>query len=229
MAAPFPVMRKTRSAVLAAALGLGVSGCESSGSVSGFSADMGKIGGLLLHEIGGIGSSGSVPRERAAAIPYATMGVRLGDSDQAMFVLASKNGDDLMWLGGKSIAVVTRHGRVVRTVGFNHNVSGVHAAEGVKQDLTQPVANYLYDFGEQSRYGIPVRCTRQNIGTEKVTIIGVPHDTSHVAEDCNASGMDWNFRNEFWVDSTGYVWKSRQFVEPRVDPLTLEVFRPAAG
>ena len=229
MAAPLPVMRKMRSAFFAAAaLTLALSACADIGNVSASNTDIGKIGALLLHEIGGIGSSASVPRERPAAIPYASIGLRLGGSDESMFVLANKSGDNLMWLGGKSLAVTTRHGRVVRTVGFGSNISGVHAAEGVKQDLTQSSVDYLYDFAEQSRYGIPVKCTRQNLGPERIEIIGVPRDTMHIAEDCNASGMDWSFRNEFWVDSAGYVWKSRQFVEPRLDSLTLEVLRPAA-
>src|SRR5205807_3420990 len=101
------------------------------------------------------------------------------------FVLASRTGDDLLWLGGTSLAVVTRHGRIVRTAGFASNVSGVHAAQGVKPDLTQPSVDYVYDFGDRARYGIAVKCTRQNLGAERITIIDVPRDTSHVAEDCS--------------------------------------------
>ena len=219
------MMANTRSILMAVVFASGVSGC---GSMANTDTDIANLGTILFRAIGGIGSSSGIPRERAAAIPYASLGVRIGRSDEAMFVLASKSGDDLLWLGGTSIAVVTRHGRVVRTAGFAHNVSGVHAAEGVKQDLTQPSVDYLYDFGDQARYGVPVRCTRQSLGTERITIIGVPRDTTHVAEDCSASAMDWSFRNEFWVDSLGYVWKSRQFVVPQLDPLTLEVLRPAA-
>jgi hypothetical protein len=228
MAAPFPVMRKAGRAVLVGVLALSLFACEDVGSVSGTNTDIGKIGVLLFHDIAGIGSSSSVPRERAAGIPYASLGVRLGGSDESMFVLATKSGDDLTWLGGKSFAITTRHGRVVRTAGFYYNASGIHPAEGVKQDLTQPSVDYLYDFAEQSRYGIPVKCTRRNLGPERIVIISVAHDTTHVAEDCSASGTDWTFQNEFWHDSSGYVWKSRQFVEPRLDPLTLEVLRPAA-
>jgi hypothetical protein len=145
-----------------------------------------------------------------------------------MFVLASKSGDDLLWLGGTSLGIVTRHGRVVRTVGFASNLSGVHATQGVRQDLTQPSVDYLYDFGEQSRYGVPVKCTRQSLGNERIVIIGVSRDTTHVSEDCTASGMDWSFRNEFWVDPAGYVWKSRQVVTPKLDSLAFEILRPAA-
>ena len=228
MAAYLPLMTRTHCVLAVAALALGVSACADTGTVSSADTDLLSVGRVLLHAIGGIGSSAGVPREQAAAIPYASLGVRIGGSDQAMFVLASKSGDDLLWLGGTSLGVVTRHGRVVRTVGFASNLSGVHPAQGVTQDLTQPSVDYQYDFGDQSRYGIPVKCTRQRLGPEKIVIIGVPRDTTHVAEECTAAGMDWSFRNEFWIDPAGYVWRSRQFVTPKLDPITFEVFRPAA-
>jgi hypothetical protein len=207
-------MAKTRCALLVAALALGISACEDTGSVSNTDTDILSLGRVVLHAIGGIGSSASVPREQAAGIPYASVGVRVGGSDQAMFVLASKTGDDLLWLGGTSLGIVTRHGRVVRTVGFASNLSGVHPAQGVKQDLTQPSVDYLYDFGDQSRYGVPVKCTRQTLGTERIVIIGVSRDTTHVAEDCTAAGMDWSFQNEF--------------VTPKLDSLAFEILRPAS-
>lgn len=228
MAASLPLIATARCVLVASACALGVSACADTGGVSGADADILGIGSVLLHAIGGIGSSASVPREQAAAIPYASLGIRIGGSDQAMFVLASKSGDDLLWLGGTSLGVVTRHGRVVRTVGFASNLSGVHPAQDVKPDLTQPSVDYLYDFGDQSRYGVPVKCTRQALGPERIVIIGVPRDTTHVAEDCTASGMDWSFRNEFWIDQAGYVWKTRQVVTPKLDPLAFEVLRPAA-
>jgi hypothetical protein len=112
-------------------------------------------------------------------------------------------------------------------VGFDHNLSGVHLAEGIKPDLSQTSVDYLYDFAEQSRYGIAVKCTRRNRGPERIVLIGVPHDVSHVTEDCAAPGLDWTFQNEFWVDAAGYVWKSREFVDPRLDGLDLEILRPA--
>jgi hypothetical protein len=227
MAASSRIIGQARSALLAVAVALALAGCEDFGNVSATDTDAGKIGVLLWREITGIGSSASVPRERAAAIPYASLGVRLGRSDESMFVLASRSGDDLLWLGGKRLAVTTRHGRVVRTVGFASNVSGVHLAGTSKQDFSQASVDYLYDFAEQSRYGIPVKCTRQNLGPEKIVIIGVAHDTSHITEDCNASGLDWSFQNEFWIDAAGYVWKSRQVVAPRFDAFSLEVLRPA--
>ncbi len=225
MAIPLPVRPRAR-AVVASLLAISLAGCEGFGNLSSGDTDIGILGTLLFHRITGIGSSGDVARERVTAIPYASLGVRLGSSDESMFVLASRSGDDLLWLGGHRLALTTRNGRIVRTAGFAQNLSGFQA---VRTDA-QPVgsgAQYLYDFSERARYGVVVNCSTKNVAEERITVLGVPHDTSHEVEDCTAAQLDWSFRNEFWRDASGFVWKSRQYVAPGLDGFDLEILRPA--
>lgn len=220
MATRFPVGRVLRS-MAAAAVAASLAGCSSISN-----SDTGRIGVLLFHEMTSIGSSDSVPRTRVAAVPYATLGVRLGSSDESMFVLAGKSGDDLVWLGGRQLAITTRHGRIVRTAGFVHNLSGFQAGPNA-QSATSGPETFLYDFAEQSRYGVAVRCEKQDLGPERLVIIGAAHDTRHIAEDCTAPQLGWEFRNEFWEDGSGFVWKSEQSAAPGLDGFTLEILRPA--
>lgn len=228
MAEPVLSNPRPRHWAFMGALAFSLAGCSDFGSMSSTDTDMGKIGVLVLHAIEGIGSSESVPRERAAAVPYATLGVRLGSSDESMFVLAGKTGDDLRWVGGPRLAITTRQGRIVQTVGFNRNLTGFQSTAGGAPDSSQEnVTSFTYDFAERGRYGVLVKCTEQNLGSEQITIIGVPHDTRHIAEDCEAPQLDWSFRNEFWTDSSGFIWKSQQYVSPDLDAFTLETLRPA--
>ena len=38
------------------------------------------------------------------------------------------------------------------------------------------------------------------------------------------------FANTYWADpATGFVWKSEQWVGPRLEPMTVEVVRPHPG
>ncbi|MGH6877933.1 MAG: YjbF family lipoprotein [Rhizomicrobium sp.] len=213
-------------AACAGVLALWLTGCTGAADLS--NTDSGRIGLLLFHAITGIGASDTVPRARVAAVPYASLGVQLGSSDQSLFVLANESGDNLVWLGGSQLAITTRNGRIVRTAGFEHNLTGFQLSSSVpaaKDDRNSE--NYLYDFSDRSRYGVAVRCSRQFLGAERIIIIGVPHDTSHVAEDCTAPELGWSFRNEFWRDASGFVWKSEQNVAPGLDRFTLEILRPA--
>jgi hypothetical protein len=85
----------------------------------------------------------------------------------------------------------------------------------------------LYDFADRSRYGIAVNCAVLNLGPERITIIEVSVATNHLAEDCTAPQLGWSFRNEFWQDAAGFVWKSKQYVVPELDPFTVEILRRA--
>ena len=221
---------RLRRSVLMCVLAVWLAGCSGVAGMSSTDTDIGEVGTLLFHAMTGIGSASEVPRQKVAAIPYATLGVQLGSSDQSMLVLASKSGDNLLWLGGTHIAITTRDGRIVQTVGFVHNLSGVtltpSAAGGSGAGDASP-QRYLYDFADRSRFGVAVTCSRSDLGRERVVIVDVPHDTDHLVEDCAASQMDWEFRNEYWRDASGFIWKSRQHFEPDLDALTLEILRPA--
>ena len=185
-------------------------------------SDFAKVSVLVYRKI--VGGEDSIPRERVAAIPYATLGVRLGSSDQAMFVLGSVSGGDLHWIGGKLFAITTHDGRIVRTVGFVHNLTGFQKSPAT----AAATHDYLYDFAELNAFSILVRCSERIVGPERIVIVDYPHDTVHVEEDCRAAQLDWNFTNDFWKDaSTGYVWKSQQYIQPDLDALTLESLRPA--
>ncbi|MGH6888526.1 MAG: YjbF family lipoprotein [Rhizomicrobium sp.] len=202
-----------------------VSGCAGTNDLS--NSDSGRIGLLLFHEITNIGSSESVPRSRVAAVPYATLGVRLGSSDESLFVLAGKSGTDLVWLGGRQLAITTRDGRIVRTAGFVQNLSGFQIGGEPSAEENPGAERFLYDYAARSRYGVPVACTVRDAGSERIIVIGVPHDTRHLVESCSADEIDWHFRNQFWKDANGMVWKSEQNVAPDLDAFTLEILRPA--
>jgi hypothetical protein len=201
-----------------ACLALPLAACENN-------SDAAKVGQLLLGQITGIGGSENVSRNQAAAIPYATLGVRLGSSAEAMFVLEAKSGSNLQWVGGTQFAIATRDGRVLRTTGFVHNLYGFHeeAANGTQGGVHE----YRYDLADLNAYGVLVHCTERDAGQEQIGILGDAHATRHMIDDCVAPELDWNFSNEFWKDAaTGYVWRSVQFVHPGLDPLELETLRP---
>jgi hypothetical protein len=213
-----------RAARIAACLALAVplAGC-------GSDSDFGKLGGVLWQNLSSIGGEGApIARAQAAALPFASIGLRYGSSQEAMLVLATKNGSESEWLAGTQVSVTTRAGRIVSTVGLPHNLSGVHGPIPDTGPEAAPGAyHYLYDYAERRVFGIVVECTQQDVGPERIEIIGAAHDTRRILETCQAPQLDWNFKNEFWNDaSTGAVLKSEQNIHPAADTVTIEVLRP---
>jgi hypothetical protein len=216
--------RQARSFLTALALALPLAACADSNS------DVVAVVQVFSHSSGLFGGDDAVSRERAAAIPYASIGLRLGSGAEGLLVLATSSGQNLRWQAGTKLTVTTRDGRVVHTTGFAHNLDGYQGPlndSGSGAGARETSYNFLYDMADMNRYNVLAHCKRHDAGPERIVIIGVEHDTRHIVEDCEAPQLDWKFSNDFWVDAaTGYVWKSRQNFRPDVDELTLEVFRP---
>jgi hypothetical protein len=191
-------------------------------------SDVEQAGSFVFKSI--IGSNSKVSRERAAAVPYATIGLQLGSSDQALLTLGSARGDELQWFAGETLFVATNHGRVMRTLGLPYDLGGIHRLNAFPARENNPemlLTSSSMDFPELGVFGATVQCSRINTGEDNVAILGASIATRHVVENCEVPVLKWKFKNDFWEDrTTGYVWRSRQYIHPKSPPITLEVFRP---
>lgn len=164
----------------------------------------------------------------AAAAPYASLGVRVGNSNQVMLLLAADDGRQRIWSSAARIAVTTRNGRIVRTAGLGHNLAGYQ----VRQDTLEPggvrVIRWQGDFPDIGLYSIPITCRDRPAGDETIKILGADIHTRRVDEKCSAGGgLDWSFKNTYWIDPrSGLVWRSIQHVNPKLAALELEILRP---
>jgi hypothetical protein len=78
--------------------------------------------------------------------------------------------------------------------------------------------------------GALMECDAHAVGPESVTILGKAISTVHVTEDCSVPALKWSFTNHYWISPTsGVVWQSLQHTHPKLDPLTIEVLRPASA
>ncbi len=215
-------MSSTRKTLACAAVALLLSGCGS----EGFGGDLPSIFKVAQASLG---TADSVSYGEAAAEPYASVGLRIGDSNQIMIILASNDNGVQMWTSAQHFVVVTHDGRILRTAGFGFDLGGsqlLHTKVAADGSYT---SNWLYDFPKLGKFGVPIVCTGAPKGLETVTIVGRNLSARHIEEKCEAESrdLDWSFRNVFWKDpESGFVWKSRQSINPKLDVLEIETFRP---
>jgi len=211
------------------ALALLAGGCSSAGSGNtnyaqfyeivkqGVAASMGKI---------------RVTRDQAAAIPYASLGYSLDGGNQSILVLATDTNGELLWTSPSRIVIVTRDGRIVRTLGLAHDLSGVTSPGGpppspaaaMRQTFT---STRQEDFPELGLYGVSLTCRARLVGRQKITILGQDIATNRVDESCQSRNPEWSFTNSFWIDpDNGLVWRSRQHINPKAGTIEIEIFRP---
>jgi len=202
---------------LAAALFL--SGCAGD-------SDVERVGKFLVGALSGSGEK--ISRERAGAVPYATMGLALGSNPELLLVLGTATADQQEWFAGESIFVATRRGHIIRTAGLPYDLGGIRSLSANTAAPGGGTASlYLVDFPDLGVFGAPLQCSSKVVGEESVEILGAAIPTRHIIENCELTALKWNFENHFWQDPmTGAMWRSSQYVHPKSPPVILEVLRP---
>jgi hypothetical protein len=157
------------------------------------------------------------------------MGVRLGNSREAMIILADDSGGQRLWTSGAGIAITTKDGRIVRTAGFAHNLGGYGpGAYTVGKDGVRAL-HWQADFPDIKLYSVSIVCRERPAMNDSIVILGKNIRTRRIDESCSAEGgtLDWSFDNTYWLDpSTGLVWRSIQHVHPQLDSIETEILRP---
>jgi len=213
-----------------AALALAVAGCSSAGSGN---TNYSQFYKMMSQSLSASFGNVRVTREQAAAIPYASMGYALEGGNQIMLVLATDSGGEMLWTSAAHVVIVTRQGRIVRTVGLGNDLSSLTtrntgALPAPSAAIQAPfTSTRLEDFPELGLYGISVSCRARMVGRQSIKILGQAVATFRVDEACQSDKLEWSFTDSFWVDrDSGLVWRSSQHVHPKGGLVETEIFRP---
>ena len=178
----------------------------------------------------------TIDRETVAKIPYATVSAKIGKGGLALLVLGQRQQGDLFWLSADGAGLITRSGRLVKTVGLLENL--VSTAAMVPDPLqhephrlsTTADSSRIVDLDAGAGYEtLQLVASMSPVGPETITIAGLEFKTLKIREVNHATSVRWKFANLFWVDIyDGFVWKSRQHFARGLPPVDLEVLKPAA-
>jgi len=177
------------------------------------------------------GGALKVTLEQAGSIPYASLGYRIDNSPQAMLVLATDANGDLLWTARSRVVLVTRDGRVLRSVGLPQD----RATTTFQQGATPPGAarsgafrsSRIIDLPDIGAYSVTLNCTTASRGRQMVNILGTALATVRVEETCQSENPRWSFTDVYWVaPDSGFVWRSQQHLHPKGGVLDIEILRP---
>ncbi len=215
-----------RSAILATLFLLAA--CSSSGT-----SDYSQFYRALRQGVKAGFGNGRVTKAQAAAIPYASMGYRVDGGAEQLVVLATDANGEQLWTSAAHVVIVTRAGRIVRTVGLAHDVSAVTPKTGSQlpaiADVLKGDVTYtrLEDFPNIPVYGAAITCRSSRKGAQTIVILnrGVP--TVRVDETCRSADLKWSFTDSYWLDRDGRMaWRSIQHLGSKGEIVETEILRP---
>ncbi|MBV9571799.1 MAG: YjbF family lipoprotein [Alphaproteobacteria bacterium] len=196
----------------------------------GGSSPQGDWGDVYTIVTSAFGRQPGVTIQEAAAIPFATIGVRLDGGPEGILVLASSNvQQQQIWTSASHIVLQTQNGRILRTAGLPHNrtdirlIAGTNGAPPLKGSTE---TRWEEDFADIHLYSVPVVCRSIVRGREGVKNFTSVIPTVHIDEECRSDTADWSFVNSYWVSpKDGQTWRSIQYVSPKIGPLEINLLR----
>lgn len=165
--------------------------------------------------------------QQIAEFPYTAVYARWEDSARLLVVLGFADGDDLSWITAERETLVTRSGRVVRTIGVDTELLAV---SNLAQDPLQCVLdtdNCILSWERaidierhQQRYSRIVTSEFSVQGEENLQL---PDGKSYQVTRIEEHGQmgEQAFVNIFWLEADGHVVKSRQQIIPERAALEL--------
>ena len=180
------------------------------------------------------GNSAGFDPDYPDKLPYASMAVQLPRIKQVLVVLAKVENDEMHWYSADRGVLVTRFGRLVRTVGFTDNLAGTSFAQPdflAPDGVMEEGRSYRrqLDLVPGNRFGVPVQSVLRLGGESDMQVGKRVLRLRLIEEHCRADVLKWAFVNRFWVDANRFVWRSQQYVAPELSPLTMEITKPYGG
>jgi Group 4 capsule polysaccharide lipoprotein gfcB, YjbF len=183
---------------------------------------------MISQTFGGEGPG--VTYQQAAAVPFASIGIRVGSSAEGMLVLGTTNRDEQIWSAASHIVLLTRGGRILRTAGLEHNRTDMRIIRGdISTPSTTGVTETVWeaDFADLHLSSVPIVCRATPRGTESIDNFGTAVPTVRVDEECRSGKLDWSYTNSYWISpKDGLTWRSVQYISPKLDPLKIRLLRP---
>jgi hypothetical protein len=175
-----------------------------------------------------------ISRQTVANLPYASIAAKIGKGPRSLLILWQASNDELLWLSADNAAIVTRHGRVVRTAGLPENIRSTQSDRSDPLELglhKQASAHYsrIVDFGRDHAVNVSqIDSLLERVGPRDIVIEEIAFKTVVYHEQCEDRSRNWNFQNKYWLDPVdGFVWKSRQHIARSFPAIEIEVLKPA--
>ncbi|MFM2476527.1 YjbF family lipoprotein [Celerinatantimonas sp. MCCC 1A17872] len=173
----------------------------------------------------------TISSAQLSKLPYAASYAQLGSNARALIILASAKGDERLWVTKEKEALVTRHGRIIRTDDLKKANFSVHfsfsdpLSGGIKALSKHPKAHGVVDFMPGYHYGLAFSAEYKVVGKQTLIIGGVKRELTQVDERYSLAKLDFHTVNHYWLDNHGLVWQSRQQYIPNLPSIHLTLLK----
>ena len=176
----------------------------------------------------------NITRDLVKKIPYASAKLKIGKGSSGLLILESIKGNQTTWVSADNVLILVRDGRIIRTLGLINNLTSYQSVDQSFKDLlsnSDSLLNYYsyYSYDEPLLHNLRVEVSLLIKGTQDVELLGEVRSLVLVEELITSKEINWTKKNKYWVDpDTFFVWKSIQYISPKLPKFVFEVTKKPA-
>jgi len=162
------------------------------------------------------------------SIPYASSLVRIGKGPYGLMILETQEKNTSTWVTADGVYLVLEKGKIIKTKGLSNNISTMLMPHPFsKSDLLRlkrdQVYKYYYSYDYPKITDLEVSVTYTFKGKSKVKLLNQEKELTLIQEELRNNFIGWKAVNNYWVDEDSFVWKSEQYISPRLPKISYEV------
>ncbi|WP_380056263.1 YjbF family lipoprotein [Falsihalocynthiibacter sp. SS001] len=122
------------------------------------------------------------------------------------------------WRTSDDTSFIFRNGFLTGTKGLGQDLVSASVPSRAASSGSQARTHYYLD-GDDNVVGQNFACNWKFVGSETTPVIIKTYQTKHYSESCESGEL--SFKNDYWLDSSGIIRQSRQYVSETVGYVSL--------
>jgi len=182
----------------------------------------GNLPGIVKNSV--IGVDIEITEEFYNSQPYSFAKMKIGKSIVAITILSKVSNGTYLWIAGDGERIYTRNGKIIMTEGLQHDVK-------VLDTINLGPASFR-DFDPESvafneillQLENPHAIIQQSLSFTKLGLDDSVFGAMLYKESFSAGKLAWNKDNFYWVDTTGRVIRTEQYIHPRMPKVVIDFY-----
>ena len=87
----------------------------------------------------------------------------------------------------------------------------------------EKIYKYYQSYDKPSLINLELEVKLKKEGNEFVNILGVERELTIISESKVNNYLGWKVKNLYWIDKNLFVWKSEQYLSPKLPKIVIEV------
>lgn len=143
-------------------------------------------------------------------------------NQQALMVEIARNNGVETWSSVDKVTISVRNGVLVATRGLGDDLMAASAQHPVLRNSADGGTRRTYSLlnGADQMVRVSADCVAKSEGVQAIEIVEKTYNLNKVVELCTLGREQ--FTNIYWLDSSGSIRKSRQWVSPNVGSIIIE-------